>query len=137
MRPGPIPRPVSVPADGDTASTTIAAMVVWKVAGFTMIILPSGLRGIPGELQEAARIDGGGPLRRFRFATSPSMRRTLPLVLPGVVAVAPFASLASRTGFRAAPIFLWDNDPSALPVLIPALRAGMVGSVDRVPSRRA
>ncbi|TIX05055.1 MAG: sugar ABC transporter permease, partial [Mesorhizobium sp.] len=37
---------------------SIIAMVVWKVAGFTMIILMTGLQSIPSELQEAAMIDG-------------------------------------------------------------------------------
>ena len=55
-------------------------MVVWKVAGFTMIILMTGLQSIPGELQEAATIDGAGP-RRFRHITLPLMRRTMALAL--------------------------------------------------------
>ncbi|RVD70616.1 sugar ABC transporter permease [Mesorhizobium sp. M4A.F.Ca.ET.029.04.2.1] len=60
---------------------SIIAMVVWKVAGFTMIILMTGLQSIPSELQEAAMIDGAGPFARFRAITLPLMRRTLALAL--------------------------------------------------------
>ncbi|WP_245314500.1 carbohydrate ABC transporter permease [Labrys sp. WJW] len=60
---------------------SIIAMVVWKVAGFTMVILMTGLQSIPGELHEAAKIDGAGPLARFRLITLPLMRRTLALAL--------------------------------------------------------
>jgi len=63
------------------AFSSIIIMVVWKIAGFTMIILLTGLQAISGELTEAARIDGAGPWRRFRLITLPLMRRTLALAL--------------------------------------------------------
>jgi multiple sugar transport system permease protein len=65
----------------DTAFLTIVAMVVWKIAGFTMIILLTGLQAIPQELTEAARIDGARRWQRFRYLTLPLMRRTMALAL--------------------------------------------------------
>ncbi|MDK1492576.1 sugar ABC transporter permease [Sinorhizobium sp. 7-81] len=65
----------------DSAFFTIIVMVVWKIAGFTMIILLTGLQAIPSELTEAARIDGAGPWQRFRYLTLPLMRRTIALAL--------------------------------------------------------
>ncbi|AGS23646.1 carbohydrate ABC transporter permease [Rhizobium etli] len=65
----------------DTAFLTIVVMVVWKIAGFTMIILLTGLQAIPSELTEAARIDGAGPWQRFRHLTLPLMRKTIALAL--------------------------------------------------------
>lgn len=65
----------------DAAFLTILVMVVWKVAGFTMIILLTGLQGIPAELTEAARIDGARAWQRFRHLTLPLMRRTMALAL--------------------------------------------------------
>jgi multiple sugar transport system permease protein len=65
----------------DTAFLTIIVMVVWKIAGFTMIILLTGLQAIPSELTEAARIDGARRWQRFRYLTLPLMRRTLALAL--------------------------------------------------------
>ncbi|MFT2213920.1 carbohydrate ABC transporter permease [Rhizobium giardinii] len=65
----------------DAAFVTIIVMVVWKIAGFTMIILLTGLQAIPAELTEAARIDGARRWQRFRYLTLPLMRRTLALAL--------------------------------------------------------
>jgi multiple sugar transport system permease protein len=71
----------NVMATFDSAFANIIVMVVWKIAGFTMIILLTGLQSISGELVEAARIDGAGPWARFRLITLPLMRRTLALAL--------------------------------------------------------
>lgn len=72
---------VNILASFDTAFLTIIVMVVWKIAGFTMIILLTGLQGIPAELTEAARLDGAGAWQRFRHLTLPLMRRSLALAL--------------------------------------------------------
>lgn len=72
---------VNLLATFDAAFWSIIAMVVWKVAGFTMIILMTGLQSIPVELQEAATIDGAGPFSRFRLITLPLIRRTIALAL--------------------------------------------------------
>ncbi|RWO48781.1 sugar ABC transporter permease [Mesorhizobium sp.] len=74
-------RKVNLLATFQPAFWSIIAMVVWKVGGFTMIILMTGLQSIPPDLQEAAMIDGAGPLARFRAITLPLMRRTLALAL--------------------------------------------------------
>ncbi|MGY5810481.1 carbohydrate ABC transporter permease [Rhizobium sp. LEGMi198b] len=78
---GLIDRRPNLLADFDTAFATIIVMVVWKIAGFTMIILLTGLQAIPSELTEAARIDGARRWQRFRFLTLPLMRRTIALAL--------------------------------------------------------
>ncbi|ASY59618.1 sugar ABC transporter permease [Sinorhizobium sp. CCBAU 05631] len=72
---------INLLADFDTAFLTIIVMVVWKIAGFTMIILLTGLQAIPAELTEAARIDGARRWQRFRYLTLPLMRRTMALAL--------------------------------------------------------
>ncbi len=38
----------------------------WGITGFSMVILSAALKGIPGELLEAARVDGAGELTVFR-----------------------------------------------------------------------
>ena len=78
---GLIDRKFNLLATFQPAFWSIIAMVVWKVAGFTMIILMAGLQSIPQDLQEAAVIDGAGPFARFRAITLPLMRRTLALAL--------------------------------------------------------
>ncbi|MGE3362041.1 MAG: carbohydrate ABC transporter permease [Rhizobiaceae bacterium] len=74
-------KPINLLATFQPAFWSIIVMVVWKVAGFTMVILMTGLQSIPHELHEAAKIDGAGPIARFRLVTLPLMRRTLALAL--------------------------------------------------------
>lgn len=50
---------------------------VWKSTPFLALVFLAALQGIPPELYEAARVDGGNPLQMFRFIT-------IPLVLPQV-----------------------------------------------------
>jgi multiple sugar transport system permease protein len=74
-------KPVNLLADFDTTFWSIVIMVVWKTAGFNMIILLTGLQGISTEVQEAARMDGASAWQRFRRITLPLMRRTIALAL--------------------------------------------------------
>ncbi len=74
---GPVPYLDTTAAAATAAST----MVVWKTAGFTMILLLVGLQAIPQELHEAARIDGASAWQDFRHITLPLMRRSLKLAL--------------------------------------------------------
>lgn len=72
---------INLLAGFDTAFWSVIAMVVWKMAGFYMVIIMSGLQAIPTDYFEAARIDRATPLQRFRFITLPLMRRPLALAL--------------------------------------------------------
>jgi multiple sugar transport system permease protein len=78
---GVVDRSPNLLATFDAAFLTIIVMVVWKVAGFTMIILLTGLQAIPTDIVEAARIDGAKRWQRFRYLTLPLMRRTIALAL--------------------------------------------------------
>jgi multiple sugar transport system permease protein len=78
---GLVDRPKALLGQFDTAFISIIVMVVWKVAGFTMLILLTGLQSIPLEVKEAARMDGAGPIRIFTRITFPLMRRTFALAL--------------------------------------------------------
>jgi multiple sugar transport system permease protein len=53
---------------------------VWIWTGFSMIVYSAGLEGIPGELFEAAKIDGASRWRIFR-------RITLPMLRPATIVV--------------------------------------------------
>jgi multiple sugar transport system permease protein len=62
------------------AFIAIIIMVGWKGFPFFALILLSSLQTIPDDLYEAARVDGAGPLRRFRSITLPALRPTLGLL---------------------------------------------------------
>jgi multiple sugar transport system permease protein len=56
-------------------------LVLWRFAGFNMLVLLTGLQAVPVELHEAARMDGANRWQIFRRITVPLMRRTIALVL--------------------------------------------------------
>lgn len=59
----------------------VIAMVLWKTAGFNMILLLVGLQGIDKDIYHAAQVDGATGWRRLRYITLPLMRRTFMLTL--------------------------------------------------------
>ncbi|MFF0089610.1 carbohydrate ABC transporter permease [Streptomyces canus] len=60
---------------------TIAALMTWQWTGYNAIIFLAGLQTVPGELYEAARMDGAGPVQTFFRITLPLLRPTLLFVL--------------------------------------------------------
>ena len=54
---------------------------VWQGAGFQMLVFLAGLQSIPGDLYEAAALDGAGAWRQFRHITLPLLRNTSLFVL--------------------------------------------------------
>jgi ABC-type sugar transport system permease subunit len=56
------------------AYTMIAILVIWQAFPFIAVTVLAGLKTIPGELTEAARVDGAGPWRVFWRITFPLMR---------------------------------------------------------------
>jgi len=54
-------------------------LIVWRYAGFYMLLMLVGLQGIPGDVFEAARIDGASTWQIFRRITLPLLRPTLAL----------------------------------------------------------
>ncbi|GLW12054.1 sugar ABC transporter permease [Microtetraspora sp. NBRC 13810] len=67
--------------DPSLALWSIAGMVVWQNAGYSMVIFLAGLEGVPVELHEAAMIDGAGTVQRFRFVTWPLLAPALTINL--------------------------------------------------------
>ena len=53
------------------AMPSVILASAWKDLGFVMIILLAGLQAIPGELYDAARVDGTSTWQRFRHVTLP------------------------------------------------------------------
>lgn len=63
--------------DGALWSTIF--LIVWRYAGFYMLLMLVGLQGIPDDVYEAARIDGASRAQTFRSITLPLLRPTLAL----------------------------------------------------------
>ncbi|MET7394788.1 sugar ABC transporter permease [Dactylosporangium sp. NPDC005572] len=65
----------------NTALGSAVGLVLWRFAGFNMLILLTGLQAIPVDVYEAARLDGATSWQIFRRITVPLMRTTIALVL--------------------------------------------------------
>ena len=60
-----------------TALPSLIVMAVWRNFGFLMVVFLAGLQGIPGDLYEAATLDGASRRQQFRHVTLPLLRPTL------------------------------------------------------------
>jgi multiple sugar transport system permease protein len=78
---GVVNEPVEWLGTPNAALFSTIAMIIWRFAGFNMLILLTGLQAIPTEVYEAARIDGGSRWQLFRYITLPLLRPTLALML--------------------------------------------------------
>ena len=58
----------------DAALATMIAVAVFVSLPFTTYVLLAGLQSIPGELYEAARVDGASPWYGYRHITLPLLR---------------------------------------------------------------
>lgn len=58
------------------AMIMIIIATVWQKTGYNMVIYLAGLQGVPGELMEAATIDGANTWQKFRYVTLPLLKNT-------------------------------------------------------------
>ncbi len=79
--------PIALPPSGipwltspQLALFSVMAVTVWKGLGYYMVIYLAGLQAIPGELYEAAAIDGSDRFRKHWDITVPLMRPYMVLV---------------------------------------------------------
>ena len=71
----------SVLATGQSALWATIIVIVWRFSGYYMLLMMIGLQSIPGELYEAARMDGASTWRIFRSVTLPLMKPTIVMCL--------------------------------------------------------
>ncbi|MEO7062918.1 MAG: sugar ABC transporter permease [Dokdonella sp.] len=72
--------PVDWLGDPHWSMPSIIVFAVWKNFGYNMVILLAALQSVPGELYEAARIDGASWTQQLRHITLPMLRPALLLV---------------------------------------------------------
>lgn len=68
-------------SDPSWALLSLVIFNVWQMLGYYVILLVAGLTQIPGELYEAARVDGAGLSRQTRSITIPLVSRSLVFVV--------------------------------------------------------
>lgn len=67
--------------DGPLATGLISALVIWGVAGLTMLLLMAGMQAIPREVYESADLDGASWWQQEWQITIPMLRRTIAVSL--------------------------------------------------------
>ncbi|WP_189040845.1 carbohydrate ABC transporter permease [Micromonospora sonchi] len=78
--------PIDMFADRWTALLTAIITNVWLGVPFMMVALLGGMQTIPGELYEAAEIDGASAWQRFRNITLPGLRSvSMTVILLGTI----------------------------------------------------
>jgi ABC-type sugar transport system permease subunit len=76
-----LPQGVGWLSEAGTAMASVIAVNVWRGFPFFGISFLAGMKAIPGELYEAAAVDGASPLRRFRHVTLPGIRNIVIIVM--------------------------------------------------------
>ncbi|OKH81335.1 sugar ABC transporter permease [Mycobacterium sp. ST-F2] len=86
--------------DPTLALPLVSAVTVWTNVGYVALFFLAGILAIPGDVHDAARIDGANAWQRFRRITLPMLRPTLFFVLvTGIVSAAQvFDTVYALTG---------------------------------------
>jgi trehalose/maltose transport system permease protein len=92
LRLGLIAAPITWTANPDTALWTVVMVDVWKTTPFMALLILAALQMLPGDIYEAARVDGVHPVKVF-------FRVTLPLIKPALVVAVIFRALDSLRVF--------------------------------------
>lgn len=70
-------KPVYWLTDPNVALFSIMATAIWAGIGGSMLIITAGLKNIPQDYYDAAKIDGAGPFKQFFYITVPLLSPTL------------------------------------------------------------
>ncbi len=65
----------------ELSKPAVALLLIWRWAGYNMVLFLAALQSIPQELYEAAWVDGAGRLQTFAHITIPMLRPTIAYVL--------------------------------------------------------
>ncbi len=83
---GLISQKIAWTANPETAMIAVLIVDVWKTTPFMALLILAGLQMVPGDIYEAAKIDGINPVKVF-------WRLTLPLIRPAIMVAVIFRML--------------------------------------------
>ena len=83
---GILSAPIAWTASPDTAMLAVVIVDVWKTTPFMALLILAGLQMVPGDVYEAAKIDGVNPVKVF-------FKVTLPLIRPAILVAVIFRAL--------------------------------------------
>src|ERR671935_1510203 len=109
-------------AQSNTALGSVAAVDIWKTTPFVALLLLAGLQVIPGELYEAAAVDGASNLQQF-------WRITLPLLRPAILVALIFRTLDALRVFDVFYVLLGQRPGSESMAILDQSTIGQTGDV--------
>jgi len=98
--------------NGTTGYIVLLVLACWRWTGVNMLYFLSGLKNIPAELYESAKIDGATSWQSFRYVTIPQLKPTSIYVLT----ISVYAGLAMFT--ESYMVFNGNNSPSNIGLTI-------------------
>jgi trehalose/maltose transport system permease protein len=93
-----------------TQMPAIQAIDIWKATPFVALLLLAGLQVIPGDIYEAARVDGANGLQQF-------WSLTLPLLKPAILVTLIFRTLDALRVFDVFYVIFGSN-PTTMPMAV-------------------
>lgn len=81
LRVGFITQPINWLRSEFWTSSAVSLIQWWQWFGYTTLLVMAGMKAIPGELYESARIDGAGGITMFFRITLPLLRNTMTYVI--------------------------------------------------------
>jgi glucose/mannose transport system permease protein len=96
-------------SDSDFAIAAIALPAGWALSGYVMALFLAGLRGIPEDLREAARVDGATERKVYWHVVRPML---LPVIMSAVVILAHISMKTFDLLFAMAPGDLRVDTPA-------------------------
>jgi trehalose/maltose transport system permease protein len=93
-------------SEPSTALASVAAVDIWKTTPFVALLLLAGLQVIPGDLYEAAAVDGAGKVQQF-------FKITLPLLVPAILVTLIFRTLDALRVFDVFYVFFGNRPDTA------------------------
>jgi trehalose/maltose transport system permease protein len=108
----------------DTLGSLVLSYMIFTLP-FTIWVLTSFMRALPGDLEEAAYVDGATPLQVF-------YKVLLPLIAPGLVTTGLLAFIAAWNEYLYAISFIQSTDKYTVPLAITSF-VGKTGTSFEVP----
>lgn len=79
-------QPVNFLGKKASALPSVAAVAIWKSTGYYMVIYYAGVMNVPGDVREAAIVDGASSVQRFWHITLPILKPiTYMIVTLGII----------------------------------------------------
>ncbi|MCL2704254.1 MAG: sugar ABC transporter permease [Defluviitaleaceae bacterium] len=98
-------RPTAWLGDVNTALGAVLVPILWQYVGYHMLLYYSGIKSLPPEIYEAARIDGAGFWQT-------AFKITIPLLKPVLQVSLTFCVVGSMKVFDLVRVMLTDGGPS-------------------------